>query len=224
MSTDGYDQESTVTGKYRLPQDPRAGASLPTLRVRKPSQKWRIGQDCKDELKLTRQGVEAVVLDRKVSQQRDQEVQQEEARKGMVLGRKWTSFQGEPKGRRQTRTGRRIGEEERQARPGTSCTTVRSLASVFHCSGKPLQGLYQRSEAISFILEGSYRLQGEEWTGGWRPVRSRRQQSGQGLRVIQTMDLPEGRREVGGCRDTEGVEERDGLQRAMQWEGGGSDC
>ena len=31
----GYDQESTVTGKYRLPQGPRASPSPPTLRSQK---------------------------------------------------------------------------------------------------------------------------------------------------------------------------------------------
>lgn len=42
------------------------------------------------------------------------------------------------------------------------------FAFSFHGSGKPLQGLYQRSKVTDFIPEGLYGLQGEESTGGWR--------------------------------------------------------
>lgn len=58
--------------------------SLPSLRTTKSSQKWHVGQDFQDELKLASQRVEALVLETKISWQREQ-VKKEEARKGMVL-------------------------------------------------------------------------------------------------------------------------------------------
>lgn len=54
------------------------------MRTRKASQKVHRGQDFKDELKLARQRVEAVVWEM-VSWQREQQVEKEEARKGEVL-------------------------------------------------------------------------------------------------------------------------------------------
>lgn len=59
--------------------------SLPSLRTTKSCQKWHVGQDFQDELKLASQRVEALVLETKISWQREQQVKKEEARKGMVL-------------------------------------------------------------------------------------------------------------------------------------------
>lgn len=100
-------------GNIGCPKVPEQVQVHPPQGVRKPSQKNHTGQDCKDELKSARQWVEAVALERKGFQQRGQEMLGVEARKGTVFGRKCMSFQGEPKGRRRTRRGRRRGEKER---------------------------------------------------------------------------------------------------------------
>lgn len=142
-----------------------AGASLPPRRVRKASQGRYIGRDFKDELQSARQRVEAVALEGKVSGQREQQVQEAEARKGVVIGRNANSPQGGGEGRRLKRGEGESGDEDREAGPGTFCAIVRSLGCS-HCNGKTAEFVWRGSELISFILEGSSRLQGEGWTAG----------------------------------------------------------
>lgn len=61
-------------------------------------------------------------MERKDFQQRGQEMQDVEARKGTAFGRKCTSFQGEPKGRQRIWRGRR--EARRKDRHGLAPPTA----------------------------------------------------------------------------------------------------
>lgn len=81
-----------------------------------------------------------------------------------------------------------MGEEKRQARPGTFCIIVRGLvlfSSQWDVFADFVSG--ERGDQ-GFIVEEPCGLPREQW----RPVRSRQQQSGQRLRMVPTMNLAEG--------------------------------
>lgn len=114
-------------GRHRLPRGPREVQLLPGVRIRKASQKGRRGQDFKEELKLARQRIDAVVWETKVSWQREQQMEKEEARKGAVLEEMQILPRRSSRRKTEPRRGRQLGDGEREARPGTFCLTVRSL-------------------------------------------------------------------------------------------------
>lgn len=106
-------QGNTVMGRHRLPCDPRQVQLLPGVRIRKASQKGRRGQDFKEELKLTRQRVDAAVWETKVSWQREQQVEMEETRRGMVLEEMQILPRRSLRRKTELRRGRQLGDGER---------------------------------------------------------------------------------------------------------------